>query len=491
MAAALGLFVALAAKFAWPLVVFHLPLGYDTGIYRYLFLRHAAAFPPLFIAPMDVWAREHPLGIFFFSTLFLRAGVPVDWLLGWLWNAFCVAICLCLAWSTAPRFGKRTALCTLLTALLSVALFYGFAAMYWKTFAALLFCVLAYRGLDRGAWWTPLPAVLAVACHHQTGLLFGLVLATVAVLSVLRPPRGKQRGVPASVLPVLIAGSIAAGVGLLWYLPVWQGAIGSNLGLLLKIGGSAPAGSFPGPTFFLAWSAPLYALGGYGLVQSLRSGKLGTWELSVLWPLLLVCIGYVFRNRFLLHLDFFLLPFAAAAITHLWSTPKLAARVVLIKTLVIQAILTLSAVTPLRPACALLPALCTAKPPFDARPLSSPGELAVLEEASRNMEPDATVLALDPVSAPFVRGWLMTQHVSGPGIFDHVFDYKGWEMVVLGTNEGRLALMAPLKRPLYLYVSPFFTGHYGATATITSDPCVATTPWAGMLRWTCDSPERP
>ena len=100
-------------------------------------------------------------------------------------------------------------------------------------------------------------------------------------------------------------------------------------------------------------------------------------------------------------------------------------------------------------------------------------------------------LALDPVSAPFVRGWLTAQRVSGPGIFDHVFVFEGWQTVVLGTDAGRRALMAPLARPLYLYVSPFFVGHYGEAATVAADPCVAPTPWPGMLRWTCDSPPAP
>lgn len=46
---AILLVLALLLKFLWPLVVYKIPLGYDVGIYRYLFIRQyrrRAKFPP-------------------------------------------------------------------------------------------------------------------------------------------------------------------------------------------------------------------------------------------------------------------------------------------------------------------------------------------------------------------------------------------------------------------------------------------------------------
>src|SRR5690242_15865719 len=78
-----GLIILLTIKFLWPLFQYHIPLGYDAGIYRYLFVRHAQGFPPFWLGPIDPWAKGHPLGLFFFSTILMRIGVPVDWLIGW------------------------------------------------------------------------------------------------------------------------------------------------------------------------------------------------------------------------------------------------------------------------------------------------------------------------------------------------------------------------------------------------------------------------
>lgn len=75
--------IVLCAKYAWSVFAFPgVPFGYDAGIYRYLFLAHAQGFPPFILAPMAEWAQSHPLGLFFFSSIALKLGLPVDWLLG-------------------------------------------------------------------------------------------------------------------------------------------------------------------------------------------------------------------------------------------------------------------------------------------------------------------------------------------------------------------------------------------------------------------------
>src|SRR3989344_4303219 len=128
---AVGLILLLLDKFLWPLFLYRIPLGFDVGIYRYLFLQHAEGFPPFIIAPMDVWALGHPLGLFFFSTLLMKLGVPVEWLLGWIWNLVPVVLAAVLAWVTGKREGRAIGVLTLLMALLSIAYFDGFAMMYW------------------------------------------------------------------------------------------------------------------------------------------------------------------------------------------------------------------------------------------------------------------------------------------------------------------------------------------------------------------------
>ena len=69
------LVVLLSIKFLLPVFLFPIPLGYDPGIYRFLFLKYAETFPLLPELPR--WAGEHPPGLFLIAAPFLDLGMPV------------------------------------------------------------------------------------------------------------------------------------------------------------------------------------------------------------------------------------------------------------------------------------------------------------------------------------------------------------------------------------------------------------------------------
>ncbi|MBI2523749.1 hypothetical protein HYW11_00830 [Candidatus Peregrinibacteria bacterium] len=147
---ALGIgLLLLFLKFFWPLFYFNLPLGYDAGIYRYLFLQYGEAFPPFTFPDLPPWAREHPPGLFLFSSLLLHLGVPVDWLVGWMWNLFPILLAVCFSVVAWRKWGRAVGIVTLLLFAFAPAYYDGFAAMYWKTFAALLWMVLSFSFLER------------------------------------------------------------------------------------------------------------------------------------------------------------------------------------------------------------------------------------------------------------------------------------------------------------------------------------------------------
>ena len=90
-----GLLLLLLLRYFQTYFQYDFPLGYDAGIYRYLFLKHGAAFPPFVLGDVAPWARGHPLGLFFFTTILMKLGVPADWLVGWIWNLVpVVLVCL-------------------------------------------------------------------------------------------------------------------------------------------------------------------------------------------------------------------------------------------------------------------------------------------------------------------------------------------------------------------------------------------------------------
>ena len=301
-------------KFLLPLAMYDIPLGYDPGIYRYLFVSHATGFPPFILGHMDAWAHSHPLGLFIFSTAIIRAGVPVDWLVGWIWNVMAIALICTLAGATAKREGRAVGACVLLAGALSAPYFDGFSAMYWKAFLALLFMVITFQLMDKKSWWAVIPATLTLATHNQTGLLFALVIGTWWLLLGLEYKKHPQWQ------KATVVGAVFMGIAALVYLPVWQEAVWVHVETLLTLrGADVPAGAFPPRIFYLQMNCILLLAGVFGFFHSMfRDRSLSPWSIAVLWAGAFVLFKLFFYRRFFLHLDFFLLPYAAYGLVITW-----------------------------------------------------------------------------------------------------------------------------------------------------------------------------
>lgn len=459
--------VLLLIKFFWSFFWYGVPMGYDPGFYRYLFIRHADGFPPFWLAPMDGWAKGHPLGLFLFSSILLKLGVPVSWLLGWIWNLFPVVLAAVFAWVIGKREGKMVGVLVLLTAFLSIAYFDGFAAMYWKTYASLLWCVVSYRLIERKSWWAILTGILCVATHHQTGLLFGLAFASWLGFRFIYEARTNLRAALYTLLPFFLGGCVIVLIGVLWYLPVWKDAILSQLPALLK-GEQISGGSFPPALFYLQTEGILLALGVVGFVRSFKRERFTLWQLSVLWSFLFVAARLLFYRRFFLQLDFFLLPFAAIAIRAVWMRfPHVLHRSVLVCAFLVQAAVMIS-VIPTR------------------GPVTYPSDFEAIEAFTPQVTPDTLVIGLDNKTATLLRGWLPYAHIVGPGLFENVWTYSEWETFLMGTHDERVQMLSRYSGSAYIFVSPFFLDYYGeSVAGFMNDPCFAPTEHPRFYRITC------
>ncbi len=475
------LILALLAKYTGTLFAFDVPLGYDAGIYRYLFVKYAGAWPPFMLPDLEPWAREHPLGLFVLTSVLMKLGLPVDWLIGWMWNCVPVVLACVLAWVAWREQGKAVGILTLLVALLSVAQFHAFQAMYWKTEMALLWFVLTLFFLERSPLRAGLFGVATLATHHQTGLLLGLVLLTHGIILVVR------EGWNPRIRRFTFLGIAIALFGSALYAPVWQDAVMPHLARILARGADVPPGSFPGVRFALTSSGILFALGAVGFVWRFRTERFSPWHLAVVWSLLFVSLQLFFHRRFLLHLDFFLLPFAAAGLAALWSAWKTRlAHGLLIASIAVQAISSVSAIAPRLLPEVLRVRMVDALP--EIRPSLDGAIFAAIQRLPATLPEGAFVLALEPESAPWLRGWLPHERVAGPGVFSSPWDYAGWERFLLGSALDRRELLWSLPRPLFLFVSPAFRVYYSERADrFLADPCFEKTPHPMLLKVVCPS----
>ena len=455
--------VLLLAKFLIPLLRFgSVPLGYDAGIYRYLFIQYQEALSHFTMPDLPDFAREHPLGLFLLSTPILSLGVPVDWLTGWIWNLFVPLVGMLLAWVTGRRCGWKVGVWTLLCVFLSHAFYDGFTAMYWKTYVALFWMVLTFYFIEQKSWWGVVTGAWTLVSHHQTGLLFVLVLGTWGLLNIYK----KAFSLQLSAFSICIMGIAFVFVGLL-YLPIFQESVLRHIPTLFQLW-KAPGGSFPEPLFYTRITGILLLLGAAGFLKSLEKEQWTLWQLAVLWSGVFVLFRLMFYRRFMLQLDFFLLPFSASFIVFLWERYRsIGGRLSLIVVLIVQGVLSVQAAL-------------QRLPKVDAATFS------VVRSLPSGLPHDATVIALEDQSAVLLRGWLPFHRVGGPGLFELSWSYEEWEKFLLGSPKERRPYFERLEDPTFFFISPYFRSYYSEHAeAFLRDPCLQRTEHPYLIRSVC------
>jgi|ETNmetMinimDraft_2_1059921.scaffolds.fasta_scaffold10764_2 hypothetical protein len=460
------LLALLLAKFLYPLFLFDLPLGYDPGMYRYLFVKYAEVSPSL--PELRPWAQEYPYGLFLISSILIKLGVPVSWFLGWIWSVFAVSVLAVFAWIFAKREGKAVGVLILLAGLLSIAYFDGFAQMYWKTYLALLFLIFTFHFFEKKSLWMIPFGALTILSHNQTGLILGLTL--IVWWFVHLPTDWKDK----SFRKWTLAFVAVAVLGLVWYAPIFFRAFWAPFkSVLLLRGENAPAGHFPETVFFLKNGAVLLVLGLFGWVHSFNREKFSVWLIAPAVCAIFIVFRLVFYNRFFLQLDFFLMPFAGIAVVVLWKTRNGFVRGLLIVLILLQAFISFNQMK-------------------RWEPRMIPEELNKILSIRKFVEDDAKIIALENNAAVWLLGWLPEYYTGGPGLFDFPpWTYAQWESFLYGSNQDRYKMISSIhERPLYLMTSDLFYSYYGDHVKgFLKDPCFKRVYGAPLYRVICSYKE--
>jgi len=454
------------AKFLIPLFRFDMPMGYDPGIYRYLFIQYADALSVFSMPHLAPWAGEHPPGLFVIGALFMRLGVPVDVVIGFVWNSIPIVLACVLAWVTAKRKGNTIGVAVVCMALISQAYFDGFYAMYYKAYVALIFTCFTYFFAEKFSPWFLLTALLTVAIHHQTGLIMAIALGIWWILqlpSQWKNPLYKRYTI--GIVCIVI-------IGFLIYLPHFERVFWSPLkSIFLLRGDNAPAGAFPPASFYITTMTLLLTVGVFGFVRSFRVEQGSLWQISVLACLLFIVFRLVFYKRFFLHFDFFLLPFAAEGLIWIWQAAK--SRFVkggVILLFCAQCVMSFHTMILRQP--------------------QVPREYIEQVEALQFVVPEGdTIIALENVSGTWLLGWLPNHTIGAPGLFEYPgWTYDEWALFIDGSASNRKRLLQGMQGDVYFFVGPFFSQFYAERAQgVLNDPCLEHVPNAQLLHSICSS----
>lgn len=441
----------LCIKFLLPLFRFDVPMGYDPGIYRYLFLAYADSVKEFSMPELLPWAQEYPPALFLLVAPFIILGAPVDLFLGAVWNIIPIAVIALLAAVFYQRSGRSVAIGILLVGLMSQAYFDGFYAMYWKTYAALFLVVLTYHLAENQSPWFILTALITVMLHQQTALI--MVVALGVWWATHLPKNWNNTHFRLMTIFLGICGAIA----LMWYLPQWERAIWAPLKSIIVLRGeNAPSGSFPGLEFYIRSTGVILLLGCMGFIRSFTYERFSLWQVSVIVCAVFVFCKLVFYKRFFLQLDFFLMPFAAAELVTLWrhfSSKKIHG--VLVCIIAVQVAVSAQA-------------MMMRRPQFSAKEVQS------IRSIQHQIPEAAAVISLENISGTWLRGWLPNTRIGAPGLFDYPgWNKAQWATFIDGSDLDRKVMLSKLTSPVYFYKSDRFTKIYADRSQgVLNDPCL-------------------
>jgi len=382
-----------------PYIHTQVPLGYDAGIYKYIFEVYANNLPQIPESTLPLWVREmSPQGLpVLANALHTVAGTNATQLLHYLFpllGAFLVFPVFILARSF---FGERTGLIASVLYAVSYTQFTTFTFLYFKQVLGLIFLLFAIYALEKKRYVLLALMFAALGIFHRPEFLL-MALILIPYLIIKRDWRVLYSAVGTAAL-------IA---------PFWLLRLDINLGMLqgvfatavtnIQTGTATGGGAFPGFDIYQDVSLAYLPFALIGAIYLIIKRSWNSLFLYFVINLAIVIFQLFFFNRYIISLDVAMVILAALGINvillHRQRNTKTVGAAVSI--VVIIMIIVASGV----------PTLIQAN---SVKPLINDEQLHTIEWLAQNTEPDAYILA-STYDAPWVLGW-SNRRVIAPGLF--------------------------------------------------------------------------
>jgi len=377
------------------------PLGYDPGIYKYAFEGFTdnwvyLTFPLGFLTLIGVLKN-----IFTIEQLLIPFFMFITLLLGF------------MIYATAKRFfNENVAILSTIVYSLSIVQFKVFSYFYYKNSIALILILLAFYLIEiNSLLFIPVAAFLG-GFHRPTFLIFGL---TFLMYTLINKNKVKNIIYGCSILLLTIP----------FYLSNFKELILNQIEPLVTA--NIGAGTFI--TFFQYQFSTLiylpFAL--IGFIYLIKEKKFNLIFLSTLILLVIVYFQLVFFNRFLVHLDIFLIILAGYGFYLILQNNKRLG-LILIGLLIISGV------------------FISLKQ--DKTPLISEEELEIIS----TLENNSYVLVTDSRYSPWVLGYSKSKTIA-PGLFDYnIWDYEEWTKFWNAKPEESVEMLKVFEKPLYIFI---------------------------------------
>lgn len=407
-----------------------IPLGYDTGIYKYG-IEYG-------LQNLDNWILQgghEPLFLYLMQPLKLL--FSSQFILTGLFIGFCALLGIAIYFTTKEFFDKQTALIALLIYSVSSIQFLTFTYMYYRNIIGLSFALFSIYFLKKSEINKKfiLPAIilggLLGAIHRPTFYIFGLSYFFYTIIS---PYKNKsynfkllRRNILSGIGFLIIAGLFYLGkfkqAILIMFKPVLQGFIqtGESPGTFINF--------FTYQFSVLAY-LPFALLGLFALFKKRKFNMIFFWALVTS---LIVYFQFFFFNRFIIHLDIGLIILASLGFSILIKNKKILGIIILIALLFSAGFVTLNKTR-------------------TTNSLINENEFQTIQYI-QNTEENALIMSTSSIYSPWILGYSNRKTIA-PGLFDYDEHNQEEWIIFWSTQEINQTkeFMNIYEKPIYIFL---------------------------------------
>ncbi len=409
------------------------PLWYDPGLYRMLFVEYAGNLPNINftnLSPWVVWTYPPLLG--FLSNILIIIGFSPDFLLNYGIWILSLLTCFFLYFISKKMLWRNAAILAVIIFCISITQYQVFWWNYFKQSLWVILMLSAFYTLLQRKYILSFPIILAIfTLHRPTGVFF---LATYILYNIIQYFQYKKYDL-LNIFTILGAWFIA----ILMYIPFWDTLIVPLIAPLTStIMNDSRSWTFLLKDEFGFYNIFIILPSIYGLYSKFTKREFDIITVWYITWMLWVWLRLFFYNRMYIFFDIFIILLAAYGFSELYKQRKKVFYYVFVSFFVIQSL------------------FYTWYIYFKWQAIIAPQEFEFIKKIPTIIEEDSIVMVWSSRYSPWISGYV-TSEVIAPWLF-HIdsWENEDWQIWWRSTPEEKCTMIQEtynhIKNPLYIYM---------------------------------------
>jgi hypothetical protein len=407
-----------------PYVGNEVPLGYDPGMYKYIFESYSQG------RELDNWIIEgHPPVLSYFVMPFMLFG---SWfVLVPLFILMCALVCVLVYFSVRKWFNHDAGLFAALFFAVSYTQYLAFWYNYYKNMLAFVFLLLALLFYKKEFKNKYIGYLLFVICggllggtHLPTFLIFAAAMSLYCVIDFVI-----HRNVE-KILTDIAMGVCIILITLLFYAgSIFESLIPGIIGVAsLNIG----AGTFVDFSTFELYSLAYFPLALIGLMFCIKKKDNNPFAFWLIAGFAIVLFKLFFFNRYIIHLDMGMCILSGIGLSSLMLSKRWLGRIAILILIISSGYFVIAE-------------------SLESKPLIDSSEYNLIQNLSSYTESNATILSTHKYYSMWLLGY-SGRKVVAPGLFDDAMDFESYYVFWAVENMTLVnSVLSTYPKPLYFY----------------------------------------